>query len=207
MAKRIIRLTESDLHKIIKESVRRTLNEARPSAKELLNRYHKGPWGDWRDEYDTLWDRDNNDALTHKELEKKYNDAIMRDFGGFTPEYFKALRRHEAYRDAYHPWLSPSGREDRERMDREYDEKYGFNPNDEEGDDDYARLSRFLPGSGEEGDQKKQRARRGSNLSRVKAAPTYRQQQPNDDDDALYQGAGMSLEDIEAKMRELGFAK
>lgn len=205
MAKRIIRLTESDLHKIIKESVRRTLNEATPSAKELLNRYHKGPWGDWRDEYDAYWDSHFDDPR-RGDLEKAARNAVIRDFGGFTPEYFKALRRHENYRDAYHPFLSPSGRQNRERMDMEYDEKYGWNPNDEEGDDDYARLSRFLPGGGEEGEQKKQRARRGSNLSRVKAAPTYRQQQPNDDD-SLNQGSGMSLEDIEAKMRELGFAK
>ena len=206
MAKRIIRLTESDLHKIIKESVRRTLNEARPSAKELLNRYHKGPWGDWRDEYDAYWDA-NFDDPRRGDLEKAARNAVTRDFGGFTPEYFKALRRHENYRDAYHPFLSPSGRQDRERMDREHDEKYGFNPSDEEGDNDYARLSRFLPSGGEEVGQKKQRARRGSNLSRVKAAPTYRQHQPNDDEDALNQGAGMSLEDIEAKMRELGFVK
>jgi hypothetical protein len=205
MAKRIIRLTESDLHKIIKESVKRALNEARPSAKELLNRYHKGPWGDWRDEYDAYWDSHFDDPR-REDLEKAARNAVVRDFGGFTPEYFKALRRHEAYRDAYHPFLSPSGREGREKMDREYDEKYGFNPGEDE-EDDYARLSRFLPGEGEEGGQKKQRARRGSNLSRVKAAPTYRQQQPNDDEYSLNQGSGMSLEDIEAKMRELGFAK
>ena len=207
MAKRIIRLTESDLHKIIKESVRRTLNEATPSAKELLNRYHKGPWGDWRDEYDAYWDSHFDDPR-RGDLEKAARNAVTRDFGGFTPEYFKALRRHENYRDAYHPFLSPSGREDRESMDREYDEKYGWNPNDEEGDDDYARLSRFLPGGGEEG-QKKQRARRGSNLSRVKADPSYRQkqQEPIEGPEELSQGSGMSLDDIEAKMRAMGYIK
>jgi hypothetical protein len=207
MAKRIIRLTESDLHKIIKESVKRALNEA-PRARDIMNTYHKGPWNDWRDEYDELWDRDNNDRATHQDLEKKYYDAVYRDFGGLTPEYYKALKRHEAYRDSHHPWLSPSGRQKRDEIDAAYNEKYGFDPED----DDYSRLSRFLPGGGEGSSKKpkKDRAKRGTNYGRVKADASYgqpQQQEPIEGPEELSQGSGMSLEDIEAKMRAMGYIK
>lgn len=61
MNKKLIRLTESDLHKIIKESVKSVLREERKNrplkdyADEITRRWRGSKWGS--DESEKLWDK------------------------------------------------------------------------------------------------------------------------------------------------------
>jgi len=199
MAKRIIRLTESDLHKIIKESVVRALNEA-DSVKDKFSTYRKEPWGDWRDDYDAYMDDLKvGDKPAGEDARLKYISAANRDFGGdpssktFTGDksFFKALKKHQQYRDVNDKHLSPAQRAARHQMDLDHDLKYGFNPDDE---------AAGGIASGEE--PMKKRARRGSLMTKVKPDASFRKQE-----EPKSKFSGLSPEELEAKMKEMGFAK
>ena len=200
MGRQIIRLTESDLHKIIKESVIRALNEAE-SVKDKFSTYRKEPWGDWRDDYDAYMDDIRvGDKPAGEEARLKYIASANRDFGGDPSKkefngdqaFFKALKRHQQYRDIHDKHLSPAQREARHQMDMDYDEKYGFNPDDE-------AAGGIAAG---EAEPMKKRARRGSLMTKIKPDETFRKAE-----EPKSKFSGMSPEELEAKMREMGFAK
>ena len=117
MAKRIIRLTESDLRNIIKESVRKILKEEKPdpNAKpwELFkkSKFYKGnaetkadvekkakKFGDWRDTYDEYMNN-NSDRDRGTEIGKKYRGELKTAFNGDKDAMAKALNRHINYRE------------------------------------------------------------------------------------------------------------
>ena len=74
----------------------------------------------------------------------------------------------------------------------EYDEKYGFNPDDE-------AAGGIAAG---EAEPMKKRARRGSLMTKIKPDETFRKAE-----EPKSKFSGMSPEELEAKMREMGFAK
>lgn len=206
MAKRIIRLTESDLHRIIKESVIRTLNEAekdgkssKKAVKDMFNDYEE--FEDWRKQYDDYMDHIlDRDKAEGEAARLRYIAAINRDFGGdpssksFTGDkkaFKKAYDKHSRYRDTHDKHISPQARRDRHQMDLDYDEKYGFNPDDEAAGGVV---------SGEE--PVKKRARRGSLMTKVKPDASFlKKEEPKS------KFSGLSPEELEAKMKEMGFAK
>lgn len=93
MAKKTIRLTEGDLHKIIKESVETILNEGEwwngfknvskralygvthPSKKDYDKRASYADQLDAEEEYDNYMNTRNRDERKEKELLQKRNDA------------------------------------------------------------------------------------------------------------------------------------
>ena len=87
--KKVIRLTESDLHRIVKESVNKILKEE---------------FGDWRDAYDAYMDYlpAGNDPERHskgEDLRKAYMSQMDDAFGANKEARQKALNRHINYRE------------------------------------------------------------------------------------------------------------
>ena len=96
--KKIVRLTENDLHKIIKESVKKILKEG---------------YGDWRDDYDAWMDGPMDDKKAGEQARLRYIAAANRDFGGdpssnvFNGDkkrFQNALERHQTLRDMTNPY-------------------------------------------------------------------------------------------------------
>ncbi len=115
MAKQVIRLTEGDLHNIIKESVKRILKEEQ--------------FGDWRDAYDAYMDYlpSGNDPERHskgEDLRKAYMSQMDDAFGANKEARQKALNRHINYREMLRRerlQKTPSGRDILNNLDAKYD--------------------------------------------------------------------------------------
>ena len=101
--RRIIKLTERDLHNVIKESVKRALNE-----------------GSWDDEDDYIsWDDIMNTNPEQAARSKKIDEsnAIINDIGSQTEPWFKKM---EEFKLKYRTWLQ-------DNLDNPHQNTVGYN--------------------------------------------------------------------------------
>lgn len=119
MAKQIIRLTEGDLHKIIKETVNKIINEE---------------FGDWRDDYEA-WRNHTGDNEEGNDLLNKYLSRAKSEFGGDEKARIKALNKHMATNDSAREHrlakTDPDFLDWEKAWSRKYDAENGINATDD----------------------------------------------------------------------------
>ena len=111
MAKQIIKLTESDLHNIIKTAVNKVIKEA---------------YGDWRDDYDAYMGYYGKDKDKQKELRQKYDNSVKSTFGDDEKARIQALNKHMDSRDSERDKMLNKSQKGRDYLDWEsaFDTKY-----------------------------------------------------------------------------------
>ena len=126
MAKQIIRLTEGDLHKIIKESVKKIIRE--------------GNYGDWRDDFDA-YNSFLGDPSKGDELGRKYYDKLKQQYNGDKVAMRKAMNDHfkekDAAREKRLSKTDPEYLDWENAFDKKYDLENGINVDDNESIDNF----------------------------------------------------------------------
>ena len=113
MARQIIRLTESDLHRIIKKSVNRILREAK--------------YGDWRDDYESWMNYSGDDKDEGNRLNKAWNDSLRNQYQGDEKGRLRALNDHFRERDSRRNLrMSPEERAREAEWERKYNIEHGI---------------------------------------------------------------------------------
>lgn len=180
MARQIIKLTEEDLHKIIRESVNRILKE-------------EGEFGDWRDDYEA-WKNFAGDKEEGNALLNKYLNRAKSEFGGDEKARIKALNKHmaanDAARDRRLASTDPKFLDWEKAWSRKYDAEHGINATDDSDAFDF---------EAEKAKAAAQRERRRSKPS-IKSIGKETPQTPS-------KFSGKSPEEIEQMMRDMGFVK
>ena len=182
MARQIIKLTEQDLHNIIREAVNKAINEG---------------FGDWRDDYDAMQGYFGNDVDKQKELRGNYEKNVKDAFGDDEKARIKALNRHMDYRDSLR-----NDRLDKSRFKGPNGENYldweaGWNTkyNAEHGIGDESindtDLDTLIA-------QAAKRRERGRVRTKSNAEKLANSQKPSKFD-------GLSADELEAKFKELGY--
>ena len=114
MAKRIIRLTESDLHRIIKNSVKKIIREA------------EEPY-DWRSDFHLYHDSVNMKPEDGTALHKKYMDGARQEFGGDEKARVKEFNRLWKEREARRKMRqTPEQIAKEDLWDRKYNAEHGI---------------------------------------------------------------------------------
>ncbi len=138
MKKQIIRLTESDLHNIIKESVNKILNES-------------GRFNDWRDAYDAYMNHSGLDDDSRREgerLRKEFTRQANLAYGGdpnkstFNGDkrFFKDLDKHSKFRDSQRNYELSKTKSGRDYLDWEDKWEREYNRNNGISDDDFTEV-------------------------------------------------------------------
>ena len=104
MAKQIIKLTEQDLHDIIRTAVNKVIKEG---------------FGDWRDDYDAYMGYYGKDKDKQKELRQKYDDSVKAEFGDDEKARIKALNKHMDSRDSLRDNMLNKSQKGRDYLDWE----------------------------------------------------------------------------------------
>ena len=113
MARQIIRLTESDLHRIIKKSVNRILRE--------------GKYGDWRDNYEEWMNYSGDDKEEGQRLNRAWNDALKSQYQGDEAGRLRALNNHFREKDSIrNQRQSPAERAREAEWERKYNIEHGI---------------------------------------------------------------------------------
>lgn len=143
--KKIIKLTESDLHRIVKEAVNRILKEdyysmQRPYGRRKLSDFSS-------EDSKGLYDYDPNFAVVHTLGTNKYEPAPLGNIPNNEPEFPEDEQPYQYWRsirdfDDRHP-IDPSDEDKRYQMDKDWrDTSFGKNWSyydyaDEDGKEDY----------------------------------------------------------------------
>lgn len=179
MKKQIVRLTESDLHRIIKESVKRIIREQE--------------YGDWRDDYEK-YKNFYGDPDEGEKLRKAYLNRTRSEFGGDEKARVKALNKHMSANDAEREKRLSSTDPDflawEKAWSRKYDNEHGVNAND---DNDFSDFETEKAKAAAQLDRKRIRVNRQKNNDISTPVDT--------------KFSGKSPEEIEQMMRDMGFAK
>jgi len=178
MAKQIIRLTESDLHKIIRESVKRIIKEEGET------------YGDWRDDYEK-WRNHIGNNDDGNELLKNYIGRAKSEFGGDESARISALNKHMAQKDSEREQrlskTDPDFLNWEKAWSRKYDAENGINNNVDADTFDF------------EAEKAKAAEQRGRRRTK-KPLPNTAKQTPS-------KFSGKSEEELEQLMKDMGFAK
>ena len=125
MAKQVIRLTEGDLHRIIKESV-----------KKILREEEEAPY-DWRADFNKYHDTVDMSPEEGTALHKRYMDGARKEFGGNEKARIKEFNRLWKEREAKQRMRkSPEQLAKDDLWNRRYNAEHGINVDDFDDDND-----------------------------------------------------------------------
>ena len=177
MARQIIRLTESDLHRIIKKSVNRVLREAK--------------YGDWRDDYESWINYNGDDKEEGQTLNRAWNDALKSQYTD-RAERMKELNDHYRKKNAMRDErMSPEERAREAEWNRKYNIEHGIVDDDDDNFDFDKAVEKF--------EKQKMRSRNNrSSINQDDEEVTVPQS---------LKFSGKSPEELEQMMRDMGFAK